>query len=62
MAFDQGSCVQSIPQGANDVDVLRFLDEDSRCVISVRGGPSNVDNDQVRVCAKTARAAIGPIK
>lgn len=54
------ACVQVVAVGADDVQVFRFFDEDTKCVIQVRGGPSNVDNDQIRTCAKTARDTIGP--
>lgn len=54
------ACVQVVPQGEDDVNVYRFIDEDTRCVLQVRGGPSNVDNDKIQACARTARDAIGP--
>lgn len=55
------ACVVTVAAGADDRELYRFLDEDSRCVITVQGGPANVDNDQVRACAKTAREAIGKL-
>jgi hypothetical protein len=58
--FADGTCTQTIPIGAYDYEAYRFLDEDSKCVLSVRGGPANPDNDQVKRCASTARAAFGP--
>lgn len=54
------ACVQVVPTGADDPEVFRFLDEDTKCVFEVRGGPSNVNNDLIRTCAKTARDTIGP--
>lgn len=54
------ACVQVVPQGVDDVEVFKFLDEDTKCVIEVRGGPSNVDNNLIRTCAKIARDTIGP--
>jgi hypothetical protein len=54
------ACVQVVAVGADDVQVFRFLDDDTKCVIQVRGGPSNVNNDQIRACAKAARDTIGP--
>lgn len=54
------ACVQVVAQGIDDVFVFRFFDEDTKCVLQVRGGPSNVDNEIIRNCAKTARDMIGP--
>ncbi len=54
------ACVQVVAQGVNDVNVYRFFDEDTKCILQVRGGPSNVNNDLIRTCAKTARDTIGP--
>lgn len=54
------ACVHIVAVGADDVKVYQFIDEDTRCILQVRGGPSNVDNDIIRSCAKAARDAIGP--
>jgi hypothetical protein len=54
------SCVLIVPQGVDDVKRFRFYDDDTKCVIQVRGGPSNVDNDLISKCAKTAHDLIGP--
>ena len=54
------ACVQIVAVGADDVNVFRLLDDDTRCILEVRGGPSNVDNELIRACAKAARDAIGP--
>ena len=54
------ACVQVVAQGIDDVFVFRFFDEDTKCIFQVRGGPSNVNNDIIRDCAKTARDMIGP--
>jgi hypothetical protein len=54
------ACVQIISQGADDVPVFKFFDPDTKCVIQVGGGASNVNGDQIRTCAKTARDTIGP--
>lgn len=56
------ACLRVTPMGADDVDSYLFLDEDTRCVLDVRGGPSNVDNDLIRSCAKTARETIVPAR
>lgn len=54
------SCVQVIQQGAVDLNVHQFFDEDTKCLIKVGGGPSNEDNDKIATCARTARDMIGP--
>jgi hypothetical protein len=54
------ACVHITPTGVNDVKMFQFFDEDTRCILQVRGGPSNVDNDIIQSCAKTARDTIGP--
>lgn len=54
------ACVQIVAQGADDVPVFKFFDEDTRCIIQVGGGPSNVNADIIRSCAKLARDTIGP--
>lgn len=54
------ACVHVVAVGANDVKVFRLLDEDTRCVLQVRGGPSNVNNELIGNCAKAARDTIGP--
>ena len=54
------ACVQVVAQGIDDVFVYRFFDEDTKCILQVRGGPSNVDNEIIRNCAKSARDMIGP--
>ena len=53
------ACVQVVAQGADDVPVFKFFDPDTKCVIKVGGGPSNVNGEQIRLCAKTARDTIG---
>jgi hypothetical protein len=54
------ACVHIVAVGADDVKVFRLLDEDTRCILQIRGGPSNVKNDAIQSCAKAARDAIGP--
>ncbi len=54
------SCVMIVAQGADDVKRFRFFDDDTKCIIQVRGGPSNVDNDLISKCAKAAHDLIGP--
>jgi hypothetical protein len=54
------ACIQVVPTGEDDVDVFRFYDADTKCVLQVRGGPSMTDNNYIRTCAKAARDLIGP--
>ena len=54
------ACVLIVAQGADDVKRFRFYDNDTKCIIQVRGGPSNVDNDLIGKCAKAAHDLIGP--
>lgn len=54
------ACVQVVPTGVHDVEVYKFFDEDTKCNLEVRGGPSNTDNNVIRTCAKIARDTIGP--
>jgi len=54
------ACVQTVATGAFDVFVYRFFDEDTKCILQVRGGASQTDNDIIRKCAITARDSIGP--
>jgi hypothetical protein len=54
------ACVHIVAVGADDVKVFRLLDEDTRCILQIRGGPSNTKNDSIQSCAKAARDAIGP--
>ena len=56
------ACVQIVATGEDDVQVFRFFDEDTKCILQVRGGPGMVDNDFIRTCAKTARDTITPDK
>jgi hypothetical protein len=54
------ACVQVVATGEDDVNLYRFFDADTKCILQVRGGPSNVDNSSILTCAKTARDTIGP--
>ncbi len=54
------ACVMIVATGADDVKNFRFFDDDTKCIIQVRGGPSNVDNDLIGKCAKAAHDLIGP--
>jgi hypothetical protein len=52
--------VQVIITGDKDVNVYSWFDEDTKCILKVNAGPSNTDNDKIRMCAETARDTIGP--
>jgi hypothetical protein len=54
------ACVHIVAVGADDVKVFELFDDDTRCILRVRGGPSNVNNDLIQSCAKAARDTIGP--
>ncbi len=54
------ACVRTLAVGADDVKLFRLLDDDTRCILQIRGGPSNVNNDSIAACAKVARDSIGP--
>ncbi len=54
------SCVLVVATGEDDVKRFQFFDDDTKCIIQVRGGPSNVDNDLIGKCAKLAHDLIGP--
>jgi hypothetical protein len=54
------ACVMIVATGADDVKNFRFYDDDTKCIIGVRAGPSNVDNDLIGKCAKAAHDLIGP--
>jgi hypothetical protein len=54
------ACVQEVHQGEDDTFVYTFFDEDTKCLLQVKGGPSNRDDLVVQTCAKTARDTIGP--
>jgi hypothetical protein len=54
------SCRQTVMAGAFDVYVYRFFDADTKCIIQVKGGASQMDNEITRKCAIAARDTIGP--
>jgi len=56
------ACVHIEAVGENDVQVFRFFDADTKCILRVGGGPGMVDNDYIRNCAKAARDSITPEK
>ena len=54
------ACKQTVMVGANDVYVYRFFDADTKCILQVKGGGSQMDNEVIRKCAIQARDSIGP--
>jgi hypothetical protein len=54
------ACLQVVQTGEDDVDLFRFYDADTKCVLQVAAGPSMTDNSYIRTCAKAARDLIGP--
>ncbi len=54
------ACMTVTATGEDDVQSFKFFDTDTKCILGVKGGPSMVDNDLIRKCAKTARDSIGP--
>ncbi|MBA3459356.1 MAG: hypothetical protein H0T46_05300 [Deltaproteobacteria bacterium] len=54
------ACKQTVMAGAFDVHVYRFFDADTKCILQVKGGASQMDNEITRKCAIAARDTIGP--
>jgi hypothetical protein len=54
------ACVTVTARGEADVNNYKFFDDDTKCLLEVRGGPGMVDNAVIATCAKTARALITP--
>jgi len=54
------ACLQVIAMGVDDVNSYQLLDDDTGCVLAVRGGPAMVDNDVIATCARTARTHLTP--
>ena len=54
------SCRQTVMVGAFDVYVYRFFDADTKCILQVKGGASQMDAEITRKCAIAARDTIGP--
>lgn len=54
------ACKRTIITGKWDVNHWRFFDDDTKCIIQVRAGASNTDNDLINKCAKAAHDLIGP--
>ena len=45
---------------AGSYNHIYFFDVDTKCILQVKGGPSQTDNEATRKCAITARDSIGP--
>ena len=56
------ACLHVEEVGEHDVQIFKFFDDDTKCIIKVAGGPGQVDNDYIRNCAKAARDSITPEK
>lgn len=54
------SCMRTLGVGSDDVNSFRFYDADTKCILNVAGGPANVDNEKIALCARTAADSIGP--
>jgi hypothetical protein len=54
------ACKRTLPQGEFDIDSFKFVDNDTKCMFEVSGGPSVTDNDKIATCARVARESIGP--
>lgn len=48
------ACVRATIMGKYDAFSYRFMDDDTKCFLEVRGGPSIHDEAKVRACAKLA--------
>lgn len=54
------ACIKVTPKGPHDAYTYKFIDPDSRCVMSVRAGPSVNEEAEVQKCAKAVKDVIGP--
>lgn len=61
-AMGSFACIHVEAVGENDVQIFRFFDADTKCILRVAGGPGMIDNDYIRNCAKVARDSITPEK
>jgi hypothetical protein len=59
-SLGSSACVHVFHVGADDVKQFTLFDEDTKCLLQARGGPSFVNNELIQACAKTARDTIGP--
>ncbi len=54
------ACVKVTPKGEFDGYAYKFVDEDTKCVLEVRGGPSVIEESEVQVCARAAARMVVP--
>jgi hypothetical protein len=54
------SCVKVTQKGADDGYSYKFIDQDSKCTIVMRGGPSVVEESLVQACSRSAMEMITP--
>jgi hypothetical protein len=54
------ACVRVVITGKWDINLYRFFDEDTKCILQARSGASNTDNELTAKCAKAAQGLIGP--
>lgn len=54
------SCVKVTPKGADDGYSYKLIDEDSKCTILMRGGPSVIEEPLVQACSRAAMKLIAP--
>jgi hypothetical protein len=54
------SCVKVTPKGEFDAYTYKLIDQDSKCTIMMRGGPSVVEEPLVQTCARATMKLITP--
>jgi hypothetical protein len=54
------ACIKTTPKGPHDAYTYKFIDPDTRCIMSVRGGPSVNEESDVQKCAKAVLELVGP--
>lgn len=54
------ACIRVTPKGPNDSYTYQFIDTDSRCVMSVRAGPSVNEEAEVLRASKAVFELVGP--
>lgn len=54
------SCVKVTPKGPDYGYSYKLIDEDSKCTMLMRGGPSVVEEPLVQACSRAAMKLIGP--
>lgn len=53
------ACIKTTPKGPYDAYTYKFIDPDTRCIMSVRGGPSVNEETEVQKCAKAVLELVG---